>query len=66
MLFCSKNNCRKASIMGGNLYNDIHTSKEREEKKKQKKMQDLVHALVLSAQGTLLSIINQRKKDYVY
>jgi hypothetical protein len=52
--------------MGGNLYNDIHTSKEREEKKKQKKMQDLVHALVLSAQGTLLSIINQRKKDYVY
>ena len=66
MLFCSKNNCRNASIMGKNLYNDIHTSKEREEKRNRKKMQDPVHALALSAQGTILSIINQRIIFYDY
>jgi len=36
MLFCSKNNCRNASITGKSAYNDIHTSKEREEKRKRK------------------------------
>ena len=41
MLFCSKNNCRNASIMGKNLYNDIHTSKEREEKRNRKKCKTL-------------------------
>jgi len=35
-------------------------------KKEREKMQDLVYALALSAQGTLLSIINQRIIFYDY